>query len=140
MSDSDDIESIREQKKAQMMGDGGASANAAESAGAPADPIHVEGADHLGEIVQEYDVVFADFYADWCGPCKMLEPIAEDIAAETDAAVAKVDVDAHQQLAAQYRVQGVPTVVIFGQGEVAEQLTGVRDKTQYLDLIERVGA
>ncbi|MFB6162363.1 MAG: thioredoxin family protein [Halococcoides sp.] len=139
MSETDDIDHIREQKKEQLMGEE-SSASAQETAGAPDDPIHVEGSDHLAEIVQEYDTVFADFYADWCGPCKMLEPIAEDIAAETDAAVAKVDVDAHQQLAAQYRVQGVPTVVIFGQGEVAEQVTGVRDKAQYLDLIDRAGA
>ncbi|MFB6166556.1 MAG: thioredoxin [Haloarculaceae archaeon] len=103
----------------------------------PSDPIHVSGGDELREVVDDYDVVLTDFYADWCGPCKMLEPIVETIAAETDAAVAKVDVDANQQLAAQYQVQGVPTLVLFADGEPAERVVGVRDESSLTSLVER---
>jgi thioredoxin 1 len=67
----------------------------------------------------------------------MLEPIVEEIAAETTATVAKVDVDQHQRLAQQYRVQGVPTMYLFAGGETVEQMVGVRDKDQLVSLIQR---
>ncbi|GAB7020830.1 hypothetical protein JCM18750_36920 [Halostagnicola bangensis] len=67
----------------------------------PSEPIVIEGATHLDEVVDEHDVVLVDCYADWCGPCQMLEPTIETLAVETDAGVAKVNVDAHQQLAQQ---------------------------------------
>jgi len=75
------------------------------------EPFHIIGQSQLDEVAAEYDVVLADFYADWCGPCQMLEPVVERLAAETDAAVAKVDVDANQQLAGAYGVRGVPTLI-----------------------------
>lgn len=71
---------------------------------APTDPIHVDVAEELSRAAAEYDVVIVDFHADWCGPCRMLEPIAGTIAGDTDAAVATVDADANQQLAGQYGV------------------------------------
>jgi thioredoxin 1 len=101
--------------------------------------VHVEGGEHLSELVANYDVVLTDFYADWCGPCKTLEPIVAELAAETDAVVAKVDVDAHQALAGQYNVRGVPTLVLFAGGEPVEQIVGVRNKDQLAGLIERHG-
>jgi thioredoxin 1 len=67
----------------------------------------------------------------------MLEPIVEDIARETDAAVAKVDIDAHQRLAQQYRVQGVPTMVLFAGGEPVERIVGVRDKSELSSLVRQ---
>jgi len=74
--------------------------NATEaSAGTADEPVHVEGQSQLDELVDTGGVVLADFYADWCGPCQMLEPVVEKLAAETDATVAKVDVDANQRLA-----------------------------------------
>jgi len=82
-------------------------------------------------------VVLVDFYADWCGPCQMLEPIVESIAAETDAAVAKVDVDANQQLAAQYGVRGVPTLVLFAGGEKVQEMVGVQQKEALVAAIEQ---
>ena len=135
MSGGDDIESIKQRKKEQLM-----QQDSTETTQAPEEPIHVEDTDHFSEVVATHDVVMVDFYADWCGPCKMLEPIVEELAAETDAAMAKVDVDAHQQLASQYQVRGVPTVIVFADGEVAEQIVGVRDQSHYLDLIERHSA
>jgi thioredoxin 1 len=66
----------------------------------------------------------------------MLEPIVETIAAETDATVAKIDIDANQQLAAEYGVQGVPTLVLFADGQPAERLVGMQDEAQFRSVIE----
>ncbi|MFB6093715.1 MAG: thioredoxin [Halanaeroarchaeum sp.] len=130
------LEEIRRKKRQELQqrtdGDSGR-----ESAAAPSEPVFVDDPEHFQEITSTYDVVLADFYADWCGPCKMLEPIVEELAAETDAAMAKVDVDEQQTLAQQYRVQGVPTMVLFADGEVAEQIVGVREKHDLRELIER---
>ncbi|WEL16978.1 MULTISPECIES: thioredoxin [unclassified Halorhabdus] len=132
MTGGDDIETIKQRKKEQLMQQDDSAPTTA-----PNEPIHVDSIDDFDEVVATHDVVMVDFYADWCGPCKMLEPIVEELAAETDAAVAKVDVDAHQELASQYQVRGVPTVVVFAGGEVAEQVVGVRDQSHYRSLIDR---
>jgi thioredoxin 1 len=100
----------------------------------------VTGADHLAELVHEHDVLLVDFYADWCGPCKMLEPTVETIAAETAAAVAKVDIDAHQDIAAQYQVQGVPTLYLFAGGEPVERVVGVQDEGTLRGLVQQHAA
>ena len=103
----------------------------------PGEPIHVDSTDALRAPVEDADGLLVDFYADWCGPCKMLEPTVQEIAAETAATVAKVDVDANQELAAQYGVRGVPTLVLFADGEQVEQLVGVQGKDTLLSLIQR---
>lgn len=100
------------------------------------EPLHVDGKAQLDEIIAESDVVLTDFYADWCGPCQMLEPVVETLAAETDAAVAKVDVDANQQLAQSYGVRGVPTLVLFAGGEQVEEIVGVQGEDRLRQLIE----
>ncbi|QLH76661.1 thioredoxin [Halosimplex rubrum] len=101
------------------------------------EPLHVNGQSQLDDVVAEHDVVLTDFYADWCGPCQMLEPVVETLAAETDATVAKVDVDANQQLAQSYGVRGVPTLVLFADGEQVEEVVGVQGEEQLRSLIER---
>ena len=126
MSDAEDIEEIRERKREKLTA-------RAES---PDEPIDVEGAAHLEELLEEHSVVLVDFYADWCGPCKMLAPTVAEIAAETDAAVLKVDIDAHQDLAAEYQVQGVPTLYLFEGGEVRERMVGVQDKATLTGKVE----
>jgi thioredoxin 1 len=145
MSD-DEIERLREKRRRELLereAAGGAvgaeESGSSAAAAAPDEPIPVERAEQLQELANRYDVVLADFYADWCGPCKMLEPVVAELAAETDAAVAKVDVDAHQGLAQQYRVQGVPTLVLFAGGEAVEQVVGVKPKERLAELIERHG-
>ncbi|WP_299263883.1 thioredoxin [Halorientalis sp.] len=127
--DPDDIESIREQKKNELRSElsGGAS---------PGEPVHVEDGDHFADLT-DGGVVLVDFYADWCGPCQMLEPTVEEIASETAATVAKVDVDEQQPLAKQFNVQGVPTLVLFAGGEAVEQVVGMQDKATLVDLVER---
>jgi thioredoxin 1 len=103
----------------------------------PTEPIHVDGQTTLSDVVSEHGVVLADFYADWCGPCQMLEPVVETLAAETDAAVAKVDVDANQQLAAEYGVRGVPTLILFADGQQVEEVVGVRGEDEFRSLIKQ---
>jgi thioredoxin 1 len=130
MSEDTSLDELREKKKQELVEN-------EEPTDAPAEPIHVNGQQDLEEAVEQYDVVLVDFYADWCGPCKMLEPTVESLAAETDAAVAKVDVDANQALAQQYGVQGVPTLVLFADGEQAEQMVGVQQEDALAGKIEQ---
>lgn len=103
----------------------------------PTEPTPVEGRDELDDITTEYDVVLVDFHADWCGPCQMLEPIIDRLATQTDAAVAKVDIDANQQLAQAYGVRGVPTLVLFAGDEQAEKVVGVQPEEQLRSVIEQ---
>ena len=101
------------------------------------EPIHVESDSHLRELIADSHVVLVDFYADWCGPCKMLEPTVEEIAAETETVVAKVDIDELQDLAREQGVRSVPTLQLYVDGEGVERVVGVQEKDALVDLIER---
>ena len=94
---------------------------------ATGEPIPVEDADHFAELVTSNPLVLVDFYADWCSPCKMLEPTVEELARTTDAVVARVDVDVEQLLASRYSVSGVPTLLLFSDGDPVERVVGVRE-------------
>ncbi|MFW5957372.1 MAG: thioredoxin [Natronomonas sp.] len=133
MSDDTTIDEIRERKLEQLR----ESAQGGTQQQNRTEPVHIGSGAELDSLVADEDVVLADFYADWCGPCKMLEPIVQSIAETTSATVAKVDVDANQQLAAQYGVRGVPTMVLFAGGETAERLVGVQDESRLRQLIDR---
>ena len=99
-------------------------------------PVHIHSGDDLEEIVSVGDVVLVDFYADWCGPCRLLEPILEQVAAKTEAVVAKIDIDEQRGLATAYQVRSVPTMVLFVDGTVVEQLVGVQDEKTLTERIE----
>jgi len=101
-----------------------------QSADVPSEPIQLGDAADFESVIAGYDVVLVDFYADWCGPCQMMEPTLETVAAETDAAVLKVDVDQFQQLAGTYQVQGIPTLLVFVDGELADRMVGVQSEDQ----------
>lgn len=132
MSDSEptDIDEIREQKLEELQ-------SAAETPETPDAPVHVEDADHFEGLLEDHDLVLVDFHADWCGPCEMLEPIVEEVAAESDAAVAKVDIDELQAIAQSFGIRSVPTLLVFAGGEQAEQLVGVQDKETILRVLEQ---
>ena len=132
MTDETDLDSIKERKKTELL----QTAESGTSNAAPDEPIHVESQEQFRSLVDSHDVVMVDFHADWCGPCKMLEPTVEELAAETDAAVAKVDVDRNQQLAGQYGVQGVPMLLLFADGEPVEKMVGVQSKDDLAGLID----
>ncbi len=103
----------------------------------PSEPVQIESEAHLDEVVGDGGVVLADFYADWCGPCQMMEPSIEAVAEESAATVAKVDVDALQQLASAYGVRGVPTLVVFADGEQVDQHVGMVGEEQLFQLVDQ---
>lgn len=81
-------------------------------------------------------LVLVDFWAEWCGPCRMLGPIIEELAEEVkDVKIAKLNVDEAQQTAMKYGVMSIPTVILFKDGQVVETLVGVRPMEAYLEAI-----
>jgi thioredoxin 1 len=74
--------------------------------------------------------VLVDFWAEWCGPCKMISPILDELADEYSGKVSigKVNIDEHQSLATEYGVRAIPTLLLFQNGQVAEQIVGLRSK------------
>jgi len=121
----EDIEEIRERKREELV-----RRLAEEGSGNPDETVSVSAPGEFEAFVADHDVVLVDFYADWCGPCRMMEPVVERVAAETDAAVAKVDADAHGGLAAEYGVRGLPTFLVFHDGEPVERLVGGQDESR----------
>ncbi len=88
------------------------------------------------EVLNSTLPVLIDFYADWCGPCRMLGPVIDEIAEEaTDFKVGKVNIDEQPELATKYQVMSVPTLVVIKNGEVANRVTGVTPKQKILDMI-----
>ena len=88
------------------------------------------------EVVKSEKVVLLDFFATWCGPCRMVSPIIDEIAEENDhIVVGKVDVDAQTELATQFQVYSIPTLVVMKDGKVVTQSTGAKSKTQILEML-----
>ncbi|MCR5791641.1 MAG: thioredoxin [Lachnospiraceae bacterium] len=89
------------------------------------------------EVLKESKTVLIDFWADWCGPCKMLSPVVDEIAEENDAIkVCKVNVDDNQELAAQFQIMSIPTLVVMKDGKVVNQSIGVQPKEAILSMLQ----
>ncbi|MDQ6630147.1 MAG: thioredoxin [Verrucomicrobiota bacterium] len=92
------------------------------------------------EVLKSSLPVLVDFWAEWCGPCKMIAPVLDELAGEFEgrAKIAKVNIDEHQNLAAEYGVRAIPTLLVFKGGQVAEQIVGMRSKRDLKSSLDKV--
>ena len=98
--------------------------------------IHVNKHNFREEVMESQKKVLLDFWAPWCGPCRMISPVLEEIAAERpDITVAKVNVDEEMELAMEFRVASIPMLVVVNNGQVQSKSVGARPKEQILEML-----
>ena len=102
-------------------------------------PVEVTDSNFQNEVLNSATPVLIDFWAEWCGPCKMIAPRVEELAKEYDGKlkVGKVDVDSNQQVSMQFGIRSIPTLLIFKQGKVVDQLVGAVPKRMLVEKITK---
>ena len=103
-------------------------------------PIAVTDKDFADQVLRADKPVLVDFWADWCAPCRALGPIIDSLSADYEGKVtiAKLDVDANQQVAMQYGIRSIPTVMLFDKGQIVDTFIGVRPKADYENGLSKV--
>lgn len=98
--------------------------------------IHLDVDSFKSEVLEGKGLVLVDFWASWCGPCKMLGPILDELSDEVTTKIAKVNVDDYPNIAADYGIRSIPTMIIFKDGEKVEQLIGLMQKGAIKEKLE----
>lgn len=91
------------------------------------------------EVLKSDKLTLVDFWAQWCGPCRAVGPIMDELSAEFDGKVkiSKVNVDEEGELAAKYRIMSIPTVMLFKNGEIVEKIIGAKSKSEFISTLEK---
>ncbi|MEX0788572.1 MAG: thioredoxin [Anaerolineales bacterium] len=103
-------------------------------------PVHVSTKDFDGRVLQSVEPVVVDFWAEWCGPCRMMAPVLDQLANELEGRIsfAKLNVDENPELSIRYGVEGIPTLVVFAQGVEAGRIVGYAPKPHILHRLEEM--
>ena len=93
---------------------------------------------NFNEVVNSDKPVLVDFWAEWCGPCKMIAPVVDELASDYDgkAVVGKVDVDSNPEVAGKFGIRSIPTLLVFKNGELVERLQGVQPKAKLQGILD----
>lgn len=99
----------------------------------------ISGEEFKEQVLNSEKPVLIDFYADWCGPCRVMSPIVEDVAKEVseNVKVVKINVDEENELTMKYGISSIPTLVFIKNGEVVRNLVGIRDKDELVEFINK---
>ena len=132
----EDTEEVKKRMMKKMMDED--KGNSKEKKDYPQGPIKVTDG-NFEETVNKYPIVLVDFWADWCGPCKMLEPVIEDLAEEYAGKVvfAKLNVDKNKTTSSRFGVSSIPTMILFKNGEPVKQMVGAQRKPQLSNIIDK---
>ena len=99
--------------------------------------MHINSENFQQEVMNSEKPVLVDFWASWCGPCRMVSPILDEIAAENDGfKVCKINVDEQPELAAQFQIMSIPTLMVVKNGEIVSRSMGAKPKQQLLDMMK----
>jgi thioredoxin 1 len=100
--------------------------------------VKIDASNFQSDVLQSEEVVVVDFWAEWCGPCKMIAPALEEIASELagQVKIAKINIDENPELAAQFGVRSIPTLLLFKGGELAANMVGAAPKSRLSDWIK----